>query len=176
MPAGSARGSPSVCRPVGSPAAAARRTRPSTWTRLGCGASARSSSWRRSTPSSRRSSVSASRPVDSAVANAVRARSGSRSASRRAAPAWIVIAEMACATTSCSSPAIRVRSSSAAASASALALAVELLRLLHERLVERLAVAHQLPEDERAADGDQAREDEGLHLVGVRVDRDGRTR
>ena len=52
------------------------------------------------------------------------------------------------------------------------AVAVELRGLLHERLVELLAVAHELPEHERAADRDQAREDVGLHLVGVQVDRD----
>ena len=87
--------------------------------RLGCGASASSSSSLRRTPSSRRSSVSASRPVPSTAAKASAARSGSRPLSRRAAPACTVIADRACATTSWSSLAIRVRSSCAAASASA---------------------------------------------------------
>ena len=61
--------------------------------------------------------MSASRPVVSTVENAACACSGLRSASRRAAAACTVIALSAWATTSCSSPAIRVRSSSAALSA-----------------------------------------------------------
>ena len=176
MPAGSARGSPSVCSRVGSPAAIARRTRSSTWTRLGCGASARSSSCRRSTPSSRRSSVSASRPVVSAVANAV------------AGPLGIAVGEppRRAGLDRHRRDGVRHDVVQLAGDPRALpergglrlggTLALELRGLLHERVVERLAVAHQLPEDERAADRDDPREHEGLHLVGVRVGGDGRGR
>ena len=60
------------------------RTSEPTWRSDGCGASASSSSSRRRTPSRRRISVSASRPLVSTVWKASAARAGSRSASRRA--------------------------------------------------------------------------------------------
>ena len=77
----------------------------------GCGASGASASGRRSTPSVRRISSSAVWPVRSIVSSASRARSGSRSSMRRAPWACTTITPTLCATTSCSSRAIRARSS-----------------------------------------------------------------
>ena len=86
---------------------------------LGCGARApcSSSSWW-STPSRRRISASASRPVCSIWAAAATARAGSLSRIRRAPPACTTITLTLWATTSCISRAILRRSSVAARSAS----------------------------------------------------------
>ncbi len=114
MPAGSSRSSPSTCSETGSPAAVVRRAKDRVWRSEGCGASVASVSSRRSTPSRRRSSSSASRPAVSIAPKASRASSGRVKARRRAPVAWTVIALSAWATTSCNSPAIRARSSATA--------------------------------------------------------------
>ena len=146
-----------------------RRTSEPTWARLGCGASAMSSSSRRSTPSRRRSSVSASRPVSSTVANAAWAWSGLRSASRRAAAACTVIALSAWATTSCSSPAIRVRSSSAALSAAPWRLSASCCAFSRSAALSRDAVAHDLGEQHRRRDAERDRVHERGDVVRVGV-------
>ena len=150
---------------TGRPAASSRFTSEPTCRSDGCGASASSSSSRRSTPSRRRISVSASRPLVSTAWKASAARWGSRSASRRAPEACTTIALSACATTSCSSPAIRARSSSAAAAARCGAFVPEPLGLLAQRLVEVRPVSdHTADEDRRhhqRADAD--------HVVADRV-------
>ena len=99
----------------------------------------------RRTPSSRRSSVSASRPVSSTAANAPARCPGPLAASRRAAATPGRSSPRARgATTSCSSPAIRVRSSSTAAAASSRRRAPPRRRLglRAQRAVQPRAVAH----------------------------------
>ena len=85
--------------------------------RLGCGASAGASSGRRSTPTMRRISASASRPVCSTTSSASRSFSWSGSSRRRTAEAWTVITLTLWPTTSCSSRAMRARSSATASRA-----------------------------------------------------------
>ena len=116
MPGGSAirLALDSSARPAGPPRAPAR---PRALERRAGPAAARARPSRRScrsTPSSRRISVSACRPVSSTVRSASRSRSWSGLSSRRTAPACTVMTLTECATTSCSSRAIRLRSSSTA--------------------------------------------------------------
>ena len=81
--------------------------------RPGCGGAGSSSSLR--TPaSSRRSSTSASRPVDSIERSAARAWSGRSSNTSSAAAAWTTMTDTECAITSCSSRAMRACSSATA--------------------------------------------------------------
>ena len=87
---------------------------------------------------------------------------GSRSARRRAAAACTVIALSAWATTSCSSPAIRVRSVERGALGGAGAAVGELLGLLAQRRVEPRAVAHDLREQHRRRDA----QGDGVHERG----------
>src|SRR5579884_341789 len=88
--------------------------------RLGTGASSGSAPLSRSTPTRRRISANACRPVRSIVASARLARSSSSSGSSPAPPACMTITPSAWATTSWSSRAIRARSSATAARARSL--------------------------------------------------------
>ena len=117
-PAASCTGSPSTLSSTGRPASRACATSLSRCSRLGCGARAGASSGRRSTPTSRRISASASRPVCSTISSASRSRSCSGLSSRRTPAACTVITLTLWPTTSWSSRAIRARSSATAARAS----------------------------------------------------------
>ena len=111
MPGGSGRTSPLMVTSVGIPASLHRSTASSRSLSDGCGdrpSGTVSSS--RSTPSMRRISPSASRPIVSMSEKITTARSGSARAISWPAAACTEITLIPCATTSCISRAIRVRS------------------------------------------------------------------
>ena len=123
MPSGRGRGSPSVTRSTGSPAARTRATRSGTAAMPGCGSVPWRSVSSRRTPSRRRSSLIATRPVSAIPSNRLAAAS-SPTASAPAAPASACTTTMLTwwATTSCSSRAIRCRSCTTASAARVLSL------------------------------------------------------
>src|SRR6266542_4200458 len=119
-PGGRGRGSPWISSRASSPACLTCSTSTGSWSRPGCGPrlGPEWSSSERSTPSSRRISPSAWRPMALIESNACAAIPGSRSTTTGPASAWTTIMLTWWAMTSCSSLAMRVRSSAAARPAS----------------------------------------------------------
>ncbi len=110
----SSAGSPSTARSTASPASLTWASTPSSSLRDGAGGVAGCCPGPRSTPSSRRSSVSACRAVCPMISTERPACSGWPGSSEPAASACTAIRLTWCATTSCSSLAIRARSPAAA--------------------------------------------------------------
>jgi hypothetical protein len=116
MPPGSGCGSPSTVNDTGSPAPRAWSSSSPSSPMPGCGARSEvpPSSSRRSTPSRRRISANAWRPVAEMAASASLARPGSAASAYEAPSACTTMTLTLCAITSCSSRAILARSATAA--------------------------------------------------------------
>ena len=111
MPAWTQSAVPSTCSVAGTPAARTSSTSRGRSARPGAGACDRAPSLSRSTPSSRRISVSVPRDVAEIASSAARACSGWSSSTCAPTPACTAMTDIEWATTSCSSWAMRSRSS-----------------------------------------------------------------